>query len=62
MIQRMEMAYNIAGRHSRVDPNGLIDVALGPLARPETVQAVRRAGSPRDGLTLLLASPEFQRR
>ena len=62
MIQRMEVAYNVAGRHSRLDPNNLLDAALGPLARPETVQAVRRAGSTRDGLTLLLASPEFQRR
>lgn len=61
-IQRMEIAYNLAGRFSRLNPNDMLDIALGPLARAETIQAVRRAGSPRDGLTLLMASPEFQRR
>jgi uncharacterized protein (DUF1800 family) len=62
MIQRMEWAYNLAGRFSRLNPNDVLEAALGFLARPETVRAVRGAGSPRDGLTLLLSSPEFQRR
>ncbi len=35
---------------------------LGPLLRDDTLQAVRRAGSRRDAMTLLLSAPEFQRR
>ncbi|MDQ1079245.1 DUF1800 family protein [Pseudoroseomonas cervicalis] len=62
LLQRMERAHDMAGRFSRQDPAQLAEVALGPLARPQTLDAVRRAGSLRDGLTLLLASPEFQRR
>jgi uncharacterized protein (DUF1800 family) len=62
VLQRMERAYDIAGRYTRLDPIAVAQTTLGPLARPETLQAVRRAGSMRDALTLLLASPEFQRR
>ena len=40
----------------------LADDTLGPLLRAETAEAVRRAGSRRDATTLLLTSPEFQRR
>jgi uncharacterized protein (DUF1800 family) len=35
---------------------------LGPLLRPATREAVRRAGSARDAMALLFASPEMQRR
>lgn len=62
MIRRMEWAYGFAGRFSRLNPNDLVPLALGPLARQETIRAVKGAGSARDGITLLLASPEFQRR
>ncbi|WP_159999879.1 DUF1800 family protein [Roseomonas sp. 18066] len=62
VLQRMEQAHDMAGRFSREDPMALAGVVLGPLARPETLTAARRAGSQRDGLTLVLASPEFQRR
>lgn len=62
MIRRMELAYSLAGRFSRLKPNDLVPLALGPFARQETIRAVKSAGSVRDGLTLLLASPEFQRR
>ncbi|ONG57294.1 hypothetical protein BKE38_04400 [Pseudoroseomonas deserti] len=62
VLQRMEQAHDMAGRFSRLDPMALAETTLGPLARPETLQAARRAGSQRDGLTLVLASPEFQRR
>jgi uncharacterized protein (DUF1800 family) len=62
VMQRMEVAYNIAGRFARLNPNDVVQTGLGSLARPETIQAIRRAGSTRDGLTLLLSSPEFQRR
>lgn len=62
MIRRMEWAYGFAGRFSRLNPNDLVPAALGTFARPETIRAIRGAGSVRDGLTMLLASPEFQRR
>jgi uncharacterized protein (DUF1800 family) len=62
MIRRMELAYSLAGRFSRLNPNDLVPIALGPHARPDTIRAIKGAGSVRDGLTLLLASPEFQRR
>jgi uncharacterized protein (DUF1800 family) len=45
-----------------VDPVGLVDVALGPLARDETRQAVARAETKVQALTLLVMAPEFQRR
>ena len=47
---------------NRVDPVELGDAVLGPAFRPETRKAVSRAESREQGLTLLLASPDFQRR
>jgi uncharacterized protein (DUF1800 family) len=38
------------------------DAALGPLMRQDTRDAMARAGSRREALTMLLMSPEFQRR
>lgn len=46
----------------RSDPVGLGDAILGPLLGDHTRTAVARAESAAQGLTLLLASPEFQRR
>jgi uncharacterized protein (DUF1800 family) len=40
----------------------LADSALGPLLNPETRTQIARAASPAQGLALLFASPEFQRR
>ena len=40
----------------------IADATLGPLLRPDTREAVSRAGSRRDAMTLLLTTPEFQRR
>ena len=45
-----------------VDPRELVDVTLGPLATAETRQAVARAESKAQALTLLIVAPEFQRR
>jgi uncharacterized protein (DUF1800 family) len=45
-----------------VDPRELVDVALGPLAAQETRQAVARAETKVQALTLLVMAPEFQRR
>jgi uncharacterized protein (DUF1800 family) len=46
----------------QLDPNALVDDALGPLASTETRQAVARAESRAQALALLVMSPEFQRR
>ncbi len=46
----------------RVNPVGLGDTILGDAFQQETRKAVSRAESVTQGLTLLLASPDFQRR
>ena len=61
-LRRLDAAHGLAGRFSRVAAPDALRLALGPLARPETREAVERAGSNRDALTLLLGSPEFARR
>jgi uncharacterized protein (DUF1800 family) len=62
MLRRIDWASGFAGRVGDGDVVEIADTTLGPLLRPETREAVRRAGSRRDAMTLLLASPEFQRR
>ncbi len=63
MLRRVEWAHAVAGRFAgRTDPVGLAEQIMGPLANPATLREMRRAGSQRDALTLLLTSPEFQRR
>jgi uncharacterized protein (DUF1800 family) len=62
IIQRVDFAYQFAGRVTDQEPAQIAENILGPLLTDETLQQIRSAGSRRDGLTLLLASPEFQRR
>ncbi|HEV7263649.1 MAG TPA: DUF1800 domain-containing protein [Falsiroseomonas sp.] len=62
MMRRVDWAYTFCGRLGRADPGAVTEAALGPFARAETVSAMRGAGSVRDALTLLFASPEFMRR
>jgi uncharacterized protein (DUF1800 family) len=62
MMRRVDWTYTIAAHSSDRDPAAIADAALGPLLRPRTQEAMRHAGSRRDALTLLLTSPEFQRR
>ncbi len=63
LAQRVDIANRVAERWAdRVEPLALIDTALGPLASRETRQAVARAESRQQGLTLVLMAPEFQRR
>jgi uncharacterized protein (DUF1800 family) len=62
MLRRVDWASGFAGRIGDQDVVEIADNALGPLLRPETSEAIRRAGSRRDAMTLLLTSPEFQRR
>jgi uncharacterized protein (DUF1800 family) len=46
----------------RVNPATLASELLGPTLTDHTRTAIARAASAAQGLTLLLASPEFQRR
>jgi uncharacterized protein (DUF1800 family) len=62
MMRRVDWAYTIAGRAGVTDLPGIAAAALGPLARAETVGAMRGAGSLRDAATLLIGSPEFMHR
>ncbi len=66
MMRRIDWAYGVAGRvagpQSGRDAADLAEANLGPLLSADTLQAVRRAGSRRDAMTLLLTAPEFQRR
>jgi uncharacterized protein (DUF1800 family) len=62
--KRIEFAQAFAERIGRadVDPVQLGEASLGPLLSDETRTAVRRAESPGQGLSLLFAAPEMQRR
>ncbi|MBV8456817.1 MAG: DUF1800 domain-containing protein [Acetobacteraceae bacterium] len=62
VMRRIDFAYAAAGRAANRDPGPLAETALGPLIRPATFTAIQRAGSRREAIALLLASPEFQRR
>lgn len=62
MLQRVDFAYGLAGRAAALDPMQVAETCLGPLLRGETLAQLRAAGSRRDALTLLMSSPEFQRR
>lgn len=64
LMRRLDWAGEVAGRAASagVEPAPLGETLLGPLAQAETATAARRAGSAREGILLLLASPEAQRR
>lgn len=63
LIKRIEWAASAGRRISdRARPVELGEAILGPLFDDHTRTAVARAESSAQGLTLLLASPEFQRR
>jgi uncharacterized protein (DUF1800 family) len=63
MGQRLDIANNFAERVAeRVDPNAVVETALGPIASAETRAAVARAESRQQGLALAFMAPEFQRR
>ena len=62
MMRRVDWAYGFANRAELPEPMQMADAALGPLLRDDTATEMRRAGSRRDAITLLLSSPEFQRR
>jgi len=62
LLQRVDFAYQFAARVTDQEPMEVAQNTLGPLLAAETLDEIRRAGSRQDGLTLLFASPEFQRR
>ena len=63
LAQRVDIANQMARRVApTVDPQSLIDIALGPLASHETRTAAARAESRPQALALLFMAPEFQRR
>ena len=62
MMRRIDWAFGFSGRIGDRDPMTIAETCLGPLQRPATQHAMAHAGSRRDALTLLLTSPEFQRR
>lgn len=60
---RLDVANNFAERVAdKVDIDAVLATALGPLASPETREAIARAESRPQALALLFMSPEFQRR
>jgi uncharacterized protein (DUF1800 family) len=62
MLRRIDWASGFAGRIGERDVVEVADATMGPLLRPETRQAIHRAASRQDAMTLLLTSPEFHRR
>jgi len=63
LAQRLDIANQFGRRVTQpVDPKELVETVLGPLASPETRQAVSRAETRPQAIALLLMSAEFQRR
>lgn len=62
LLARVDWAYALAGRFPRNDAQVAAEAVLGRLGRGTLRREIGRAGSPQDALTILLASPEFQRR
>jgi uncharacterized protein (DUF1800 family) len=63
LLKRIEWATAVAGRVSAGrDPNELARTALTGVIEQRTESAIARAASAEQGIALLLASPEFQRR
>ena len=62
--KRIEWASTLSkGRAAtNADPAAIAIDALGSGLSPATLQSIRLAESPAQGLAILLASPEFQRR
>ena len=61
--QRLDIANAFAHREGLgIEPAAVLDVALGPLASPETRRAIAVAESRPQALTMLLMAPEFLRR
>jgi uncharacterized protein (DUF1800 family) len=63
LAHRLDTANAMAQNYAdRLDPNSMLETALGPLASAETRNAVTRAETRQQAVTLLLMAAEFQRR
>jgi uncharacterized protein (DUF1800 family) len=63
LMKRIDWCSLIGDRAgARVQAAAMLERTIGPVASPETKQAIEHAPSPGVALALLLASPEFQRR
>jgi uncharacterized protein (DUF1800 family) len=63
LVARIDWASRLgAATEERLDPRALVGAALGELARPETRFAAEAAAERWEGIALVLASPEFNRR
>ncbi|HEX2940559.1 MAG TPA: DUF1800 domain-containing protein [Rhodopila sp.] len=62
MLRRIDWASGFAGHIGTRDVIDLADATLGALLSQQARDAIRQAGSRQEAMTLLLASPEFQRR
>ena len=62
LVKRLNYAKTVADLSQAPDPNAVAAGALGPRLSERTRLAVSRAESRPEALTLLLMSPEFQRR
>ncbi len=66
ILARVNWAYTYAARadggNNMAQPDNIAGTSLGPLLRPATASALAHASSRREAVTMLLASPEFQRR
>jgi uncharacterized protein (DUF1800 family) len=65
IAHRLDTANAIAqnpANQQRLDPKAILETALGPLASTDTRNAVNRAETKQQAVTLLLMAPEFQRR
>jgi uncharacterized protein (DUF1800 family) len=65
IAHRLDTANAIAQNPSndeRLDPRAMLETALGPLASADTRNAVTRAETKQQAITLVLMAPEFQRR
>lgn len=62
LVKRLNWAQAVAARVAGYEPVTVAEGALGPRLGEASYQAVARAGSRADALTLFLMSPEFQRR
>jgi len=62
LLRRADWSLGMAARAGGRDPAEVAEATLGPLLDAPTAQTVRRAGSRREGLALLFASPSYFRR
>jgi uncharacterized protein (DUF1800 family) len=62
IMRRIDWATAIAGRARAHDPTVLARNTLGPLLPPDSQQRIARAGSRKEAIAMLIASPQFQRR